>query len=68
MLRLQVQSGGVDSLCEWQGHELEAWMATWDKHKVMQPTYFTARNHNVLQVQHMLACCVWCGMTAAQQG
>ncbi|WIA20513.1 hypothetical protein OEZ85_004910 [Tetradesmus obliquus] len=29
---MQVREAGLQRLAEWQGHELEAWMAHWDRH------------------------------------
>jgi hypothetical protein len=31
---LQAREAGLQPLVEWQGHELEAWMAHWDRHQV----------------------------------
>eukprot|EP00879_Flechtneria_rotunda_P013070 GHRR01013650.1.p1 GENE.GHRR01013650.1~~GHRR01013650.1.p1 ORF type:complete len:411 (+),score=102.83 GHRR01013650.1:717-1949(+) len=30
---VQVAESGITQLSEWQGHDLEAWMAHWDKHQ-----------------------------------
>lgn len=35
---LQAHPTGLRQLLEWQGHDLEAWMATWDKHQVRPTT------------------------------
>jgi hypothetical protein len=37
---LQVCEAGLQPLVEWQGHELEAWMAHWDRHQVRAAAFY----------------------------
>jgi hypothetical protein len=39
-MRPQVREAGLQPLVEWQGHELEAWMAHWDRHQVRAAATF----------------------------
>jgi hypothetical protein len=52
---VQVTPTAITPLLEWQGHDLEAWMATWDKHQVRTDKLHLCQVHRCITMNWRMA-------------